>query len=250
MTAPLTAGWSGLVVSGGNLDSTTYGQGTSFPSTWDVTRLFWRSDLGRMYYNKGTLGTPSWEGSDVPVGTINMYAGGTADVPSGWLLCNGAAVSRTTYSELFDRLDNEYGVGDGSTTFNLPDFVTSNIFPRGATNNAGRGGTGGSATHTLTGAESGAGVHSHTGTVDSHSHAVQQQYLSGGSSGSQSSPRYVQSSAPTAYADASEAWNSFSDVQTTGTAPAATVNNNTATAASSSHNNQPQYLDVHFIIAV
>lgn len=46
----------------------------------------------------------------------------TADdvVPDGWLECNGQAVSRTTYSELFNLIGTTYGVGDGSTTFNLP----------------------------------------------------------------------------------------------------------------------------------
>ena len=44
----------------------------------------------------------------------------TEDVPSGWLLCNGAAVSRTTYAKLFAAIGTRNGVGDGSTTFNLP----------------------------------------------------------------------------------------------------------------------------------
>lgn len=41
-------------------------------------------------------------------------------VPSGWLACNGQAVSRTTYSQLFALIGTTYGTGDGSTTFNLP----------------------------------------------------------------------------------------------------------------------------------
>ena len=41
---------------------------------------------------------------------------------SGYLICNGAAVSRTTYADLFSVLGTTYGSGDGSTTFNLPDF--------------------------------------------------------------------------------------------------------------------------------
>lgn len=141
MVDPKIQSWTGGIVSGSNLDPTTYGQGTSFPSSWDVTRLFWRSDLKRLYYNKGTEGSPLWEGADVPVGTINMYAGAVADIPTGWLLCNGAAVSRTTYAQLFAVLDTEYGVGDGSGTFNVPNFVTSNKFPRAATNDTGRGNT-------------------------------------------------------------------------------------------------------------
>lgn len=57
--------------------------------------------------------------TDMPVGTITGYAGTTA--PSGWLLCDGAAVSRTTYAELFGVVSTTYGSGDGSTTFNVPD---------------------------------------------------------------------------------------------------------------------------------
>ena len=56
----------------------------------------------------------------IPVGTINIYAGSTA--PTGYLICNGAAVSRTTYSNLFDVIGTTYGSGDGSTTFNVPNL--------------------------------------------------------------------------------------------------------------------------------
>ena len=55
-----------------------------------------------------------------PVGAMNAYAGSSA--PSGWLLCNGAAVSRSTYSALFSVVSTAYGAGDGSTTFNVPDL--------------------------------------------------------------------------------------------------------------------------------
>ena len=57
----------------------------------------------------------------VPVGTILPYAGSTAP-NSRWLLCYGQAVSRTTYATLFALVSTAYGVGDGSTTFNLPDY--------------------------------------------------------------------------------------------------------------------------------
>jgi len=56
----------------------------------------------------------------VPAGVIVAISYSTA--PSGYLLCNGAAVSRTTYASLFAAIGGTYGVGDGSTTFNLPDF--------------------------------------------------------------------------------------------------------------------------------
>ena len=46
----------------------------------------------------------------------------STDVPDGWLLCNGAAVSRTTYANLFAKIGVKYGSGNGSTTFNLPNL--------------------------------------------------------------------------------------------------------------------------------
>lgn len=54
----------------------------------------------------------------IPVGYVARVA--TAAVPDGWLACNGAAVSRTTYVVLFNAIGTTYGVGDGTTTFNVP----------------------------------------------------------------------------------------------------------------------------------
>lgn len=59
-------------------------------------------------------------GSTMPPGAITEYGGSSA--PADWLLCDGTAVSRTTYSALFAIIGTDHGVGDGSTTFNLPDF--------------------------------------------------------------------------------------------------------------------------------
>lgn len=58
--------------------------------------------------------------SSVPPGTIIAYAANLA--PSGFFVCDGTAVSRTIYSQLFAAIGTTYGAGDGSTTFNLPDF--------------------------------------------------------------------------------------------------------------------------------
>ncbi len=55
-----------------------------------------------------------------PVGAVIQYAGTSA--PNGWLLCQGQAVSRAIYEELFAAIGTIYGAGDGSTTFNLPDL--------------------------------------------------------------------------------------------------------------------------------
>ena len=56
----------------------------------------------------------------VPTGVVATFAMNTA--PTGWLKANGAAVSRTTYATLFSAIGTTFGVGDGSTTFNLPDL--------------------------------------------------------------------------------------------------------------------------------
>lgn len=64
---------------------------------------------------KRVLGTLE---TGIPVGAIMAFH----DVPAGWLQCNGAAVSRTTYAALFAVIGTKYGSGDGSTTFNLPNL--------------------------------------------------------------------------------------------------------------------------------
>ncbi len=55
-----------------------------------------------------------------PVGIVLPYAGHAA--PDGWFLCDGQAVSRTTYAKLFTVIGEHFGVGDGSTTFNVPEL--------------------------------------------------------------------------------------------------------------------------------
>ena len=79
--------------------------------------------------------------ADAPVGSIQAYGGATA--PWGWLLCQGQAISRTTYAELFGVIGTSFGAGDGSTTFNIPDLRGE--FLRGAGTNSHSGqGSGGS----------------------------------------------------------------------------------------------------------
>lgn len=84
---------------------------------------------------------------EIPAGSLQMFAGAAA--PAGWLLCNGAAVSRTTYARLWTAIGATFGAGDGSTTFNLPDLRQR--FPLGiaasGTGNA-LGATGGAIDHT------------------------------------------------------------------------------------------------------
>lgn len=107
-------------------------------------------------------------------GTIQDFAGAAA--PAGWLLCFGQAVSRTTYAALFAAIGTAFGVGDGSTTFNLPDLRGRTTF--------GKDDMGGTAANRLTAAAGitgttlgavggGQTVTLTTNEMPSHSHTVQ-----------------------------------------------------------------------------
>lgn len=98
------------------------------------------------------------EGNELEAGTIVMTGRETA--PTGWLLCDGSAVSRSTFDALFAAIGTAYGVGDGSTTFNLPDLRQR--FPLGKAD-AGTGdtlgGTGGDIDHVHDLATTSSGAH-------------------------------------------------------------------------------------------
>lgn len=132
-------------------------------------------------------------GSGLPAGVMLDFAGASA--PSGYLLCDGSAVSRATYATLFAAIGTTWGSGDGSTTFNVPDF--RDRIPIGAgTQTVGQtdalaAGSARVASHSKDHAHSGssasagdhthgtsmspAGGHSHTGSTDSqgaHTHTI------------------------------------------------------------------------------
>lgn len=87
---------------------------------------------------------------NLPIGTINCF--GSSVAPTGWLICDGSAISRTIYSELFSVIGTTYGTGDGSTTFNLPDYrgKIGVGYSNGDTDFGTLGKTGGEKTHKLT----------------------------------------------------------------------------------------------------
>ena len=100
-------------------------------------------------------------------GMLLAYAGASA--PAGWLMCDGAAVSRSTYSSLFGVVGVIYGPGDGSTTFNLPNMVNNVAVGQGGSIAPSLGSTSGATTHTLSVSEIPAGL---TVTDPGHSHSV------------------------------------------------------------------------------
>ena len=112
----------------------------------------------------GPIGLPG-----IPTGCIFPYI--TNIAPIGYLICDGSIISRTTYNNLFNIIGTNFGSGDGTTTFNLPDMRGK--FPIGADSTYTFGSSGGSNSKTLTIDELPA--HTHTGTTDnsgSHTHTI------------------------------------------------------------------------------
>lgn len=92
------------------------------------------------------LDNPTITGDTLPVGSVVEWTG--TQTPQNWLLCDGREVSRTTYSELFAAIGTVWGAGDGSTSFNLPDFTDK--FTLGAGGDVDLAETGGEKEVTLT----------------------------------------------------------------------------------------------------
>jgi microcystin-dependent protein len=116
---------------------------------------------GQVMVCAGSGNTPTW-GDSFASGMVMMWTTGTA--PTGWLLCAGAAVSRSTYSALFAVIGTTFGVGDGSTTFNVPNYTGR--FPYGTTLAT----TGGSADAVVV-------SHTHTITDPGHTHTTTDTYV-------------------------------------------------------------------------
>jgi microcystin-dependent protein len=194
------------------------------------------------------------EAATLPTGAITMY--GAASAPTGYLLCDGTAVSRVTYAALFTAISTTYGPGNGTTTFNLPNLkgkVPVGLDSADATFDA-LGDTGGAKTHTLTSSE----MPSHTHTQTAHTHT-------------QNAHTHTQNAHNHRMSDnitlvAANAGGTVGAVNTAGTGEApftdnATATNQNATATNqnttavnantgggTAHNNLQPYLTLNFII--
>ena len=174
-TGTLSVGNGGTGATTLTANNVILGNGTSAPT------FVAPSTSGNLLTSNGT----TWQSSTpaaaatVATGIVEMYAGATA--PTGYLLCDGAAVSRSTYSALFAITSTTYGAGDGSTTFNVPNLSGRMVMGAGTGTGLNASGTGapsgtaqtartrgqwlGEETHLLTATE--LASHTHANTVGS-----------------------------------------------------------------------------------
>jgi microcystin-dependent protein len=161
-------------------------------------------------------------------GEIKMWAPNS--VPTGWQLCDGSAISRTANANLFAALGTTYGVGDGSTTFNVPNLkgrIPTGL-DTGQTEFNAMGKTGGEKTHLLTTAE----MPSHTHIQDGHQH----QFAGNGAlTDGPSGVLYVVGNTPAFYG--------FRATQ-----PSVVTAVNQSTGGGGAHNNLQPYIVVRYII--
>lgn len=118
------------------------------PTNADLGKLAYQDAIangtgtaGQVLQSGGATGSPTWVtlGGGVPTGMIMPHT--VATEPTGFLECDGAAVSRSTYAALFAVISDNYGAGDGSSTFNLPDLRGQFVrgFAHGSSMDADRG---------------------------------------------------------------------------------------------------------------
>lgn len=187
----------------------------------------------------GTVTEAKLHAEVLPSGLIFPYGGSAA--PTGYLLCDGTAVSRTTYADLFAVCGTSYGSGDGSTTFNLPNLKGRVLVGLDSTQTEFdvRGESGGAKTHTLS-----------TSEIPSHTHDG-----SGLSTNSTGAHTHTYT-ATTSYSQTNVVGgsNSAAIVYTTNTTSSSgshshSISGNTGSAGGgSAHNNLQPYLVVNYII--
>ena len=291
LTSP-TINTATLDADSGSVDNVTIG--TSVPTTARVTKLGVNKampsadgdvDVGNDLTVDGdtVLGsassdsvtinaTVSWnQNKSGIVGEIKMYGGGSA--PTGWLLCDGTAVSRTTYADLFAVLSTTYGAGNGSSTFNLPNFggrvpigagTSAVADTAGSTPTYSRGNVGGKIDVKLTGPESGIASHAHDAHLhlDAHDHyvfasgkvsdhAAASQNGSAAVSGAEGNSQYNMRAGSPSVANHVKSSEAGGDGKVRASADASSAESKTSTetaTAVESHENMMPYLAVNYII--
>lgn len=224
-------------------------------STTLISGLFSASTPTRDAYT-GSAGTSAQPAradhvhpTSTPIGSVTAYAGPTA--PTGWLLCNGQVVSRTTYAALFSVIGTTYNIGgEAGTDFRIPDLrgrVAAGLDNMGGSdagrldwqNVLGTVGTtstsvdSGEQNHRLTALESGVAAHSHPITDPGHFHTL---YQPTGTGGASLPSRIALDSQEPSYASTM--------ASTTGIS----VNNATPQQASQEHNNMQPTILLNYII--
>lgn len=170
-------------------------------------------------------------------GAVQMFAGSSA--PAGWLFCRGQAVSRTTYAELFAVIGTSYGAGNGSTTFNLPDF--RDVFPVGAGNKYALNSKGGAVSVVLNTNQIPAHTHGVSGAIaggitgGSHSHSMKNLW----SNGSGSSSAYTMQSKRTLTTRSTDAETHTHNLP---------AHEHASVVGGQAHENRPPYIGINFII--
>jgi microcystin-dependent protein len=226
-----TGSVSGNLSTAGNLSSTS--ARTSVSTTTGALVLSGGAGIAGNLHVGGTIITPTMptgtsntavattafvQTNSIPTGGLMMWP--TASPPTGYLLCNGSAVSRTNFAALFAVIGTTFGVGDNSTTFNLPNYT--NRVPVGAGGLYAAAATGGSKDAVVV-------SHTHTATVTDPGHSHQ--------TGSTTSDT------------------GFGSVRSTGTSGVATSTATTGisvgistTGSSGTDANMPPYLSIFYII--
>jgi microcystin-dependent protein len=200
------------------VDGTVNGSGHLILTKHDASTI----DAGDVTGPKGDTGDtgPTGPLGIAPTGAIIMYSAAVA--PSGWLICDGTAVSRVTFSSLFTLIGTTYGAGNGTTTFNIPNLQQR--FPRQDTAHLGVAG--------------GATTHGHT--------------VQGGATPVTAQIKLAQGTGPNIWINrqSGDTWSANFAANATSTTTNTDSNNNGAlvTGVTAVSDHTPQYLNLNFMI--
>lgn len=176
------------------------------PQTGQLTDIWWQF-LWILWQRTGQ----SMGDSTLSSGMMMVWPGADTALPTGWLLCDGSAISREGYPLLFSAIGTTWGAGDGSTTFNLPDFRGRNALGVSASHVLGATGGAESVTLNVTNLP----AHSHGVTDPGHQHQAPDD---GGAA-----RNFVVDGAGTVYSTAAGAKAGYSDILLTRNTKSATT---------------------------